>query len=72
AAVRAAGAGPVHVVHLAGGDRTARDSVEHGFHAALAFLRAWQRERRDALRYLYVHPEPAPSPAQPAMAAFAR
>ncbi|MEZ3179524.1 amino acid adenylation domain-containing protein [Streptomyces pimonensis] len=72
AAVRAAGAGPVHVVHLAGGDRTARDAVEHGFHAALAFLRAWQRERRDALRYLYVHPEPAPSPAQPAMAAFAR
>ncbi|MGP4089842.1 amino acid adenylation domain-containing protein, partial [Streptomyces sp. KR55] len=72
AAVRAAGAGPVHVVHLAGRDRTARDSVEHGFHAALAFLRAWQRERRDALRYLYVHPEPAPSPAQPAMAAFAR
>ncbi|MBQ1098895.1 amino acid adenylation domain-containing protein, partial [Streptomyces sp. b94] len=72
AAVRAAGAGPAHVVHLAGGDRTARDSVEHGFHAALAFLRAWQHERRDALRYLYVHPEPAPSPAQPAMAAFAR
>ncbi|MGW0948892.1 amino acid adenylation domain-containing protein [Streptomyces sp. NPDC002623] len=72
AAVRAAGAGPVHVVHLAGRDRTARDSVEHGFHPALAFLRAWQRERRDALRYLYVHPEPAPSPAQPAMAAFAR
>ncbi|MFG2630368.1 amino acid adenylation domain-containing protein [Streptomyces sp. NPDC048473] len=72
AAVRAAGAGPVRVVHLAGRDRTARDSVEHGFHAALAFLRAWQRERRDALRYLYVHPELAPSPAQPAMAAFAR
>ncbi|MFH8902660.1 amino acid adenylation domain-containing protein [Streptomyces coeruleorubidus] len=72
AAVRAAGAGPVHVVHLAGRDRTARNSVEHGFHAALAFLQAWQRERRDALRYLYVHPEPAPSPAQPAMAAFAR
>ncbi|WP_415943141.1 amino acid adenylation domain-containing protein [Streptomyces sp. 067-1] len=72
AAVRAAGAGPIHVVHLAGGDRTARACVEHGFHAALALLRAWQRERRDALRYLYVHPEPAPSPAQPAMAAFAR
>ncbi|MGY1495106.1 amino acid adenylation domain-containing protein [Streptomyces sp. QTS52] len=72
AAVRAAGAGPVHVVHLAGRDRTARDSVEHGFHAALAFLRAWQGERRDTLRYLYVHREPAPSPAQPAMAAFAR
>ncbi|MFG2267366.1 amino acid adenylation domain-containing protein [Streptomyces sp. NPDC048720] len=72
AAVRAAGAGPVHVVHLAGRDRTTRDCVEHGFHAALAFLRAWQHERRDALRYLYVHPEPAPSPAQPAMAAFAR
>ncbi|MEU5796214.1 amino acid adenylation domain-containing protein [Streptomyces sp. NPDC047813] len=72
AVVRAAGAGPVHVVHLAGVDRTARGSVEHGFHAALAFLRAWQRERRDALCYLYVHAEPAPSPAQPAMAAFAR
>ncbi|WP_328877591.1 non-ribosomal peptide synthetase [Streptomyces sp. NBC_00299] len=72
AAVRATGAGPVHVVHLAGREDTARDSVEHGFHAAMAFLRAWQRERRDALRYLYVHSEPAPSPAQPAMAAFAR
>ncbi|MEV6406699.1 amino acid adenylation domain-containing protein [Streptomyces bobili] len=72
ATVRAAGTGPVHVVHLAGSESTARESVEHGFHAALAFLRAWQRERRDALRYLYVHPEPAPSPAQPAMAAFAR
>ncbi|MEU5226815.1 amino acid adenylation domain-containing protein, partial [Streptomyces toyocaensis] len=72
AAVRTAGAGRVHVVHLAGRDRTARDSVEHGFHAALSFLRAWQRERRDALRYLYVHHEPAASAAQPAMAAFAR
>ncbi|MER7794330.1 amino acid adenylation domain-containing protein, partial [Streptomyces sp. NPDC097640] len=72
AAVRAGQPDPVHVVHLAGEDARPGSAVEHGFHAAAAFLQAWQRERRGALRYLYVHREPAASPAHPAMAAFAR
>ncbi|WP_373689232.1 amino acid adenylation domain-containing protein [Streptomyces sp. Rer75] len=74
AAVRAGGQGPgpVHVVHLAGEDAEPGSAVEHGFHVALAFCREWQHERRDALRYLYVHRAPAVSPAHPAMAAFAR
>ncbi|MDX3229221.1 amino acid adenylation domain-containing protein [Streptomyces sp. ME19-01-6] len=72
AAVRTGQPGPVHVVHLAGEDAAPGSAVEHGFHTAMAFLQAWQRERRGALRYLYVHREPAASPAHPAMAAFAR
>ncbi|WSP77978.1 amino acid adenylation domain-containing protein [Streptomyces sp. NBC_01235] len=65
-------AGPVHVVHLAGPDAGPGGAVEHGFHAAKAFLQAWQRERRGALRYLYAYRDPAASPAHAAMAAFAR
>ncbi|WP_441349100.1 amino acid adenylation domain-containing protein, partial [Streptomyces sp. NTH33] len=72
AAVRATDPGPVHVVHLAGEDTDPARAVEHGFHTAMAFLQAWQRHRRGALRYLYAHREPAASPAHPAMAAFAR
>ena len=72
AAVRAAGSGPVRVLHLSAGEPDCEAAVESGFHTALAFLRAWQLERRDALTYLYVHPEPAASPADPALAAFAR
>jgi len=74
AAVRDCGSGhgPVHVVHLAGEDTEPAGAVEHGFHTALAFLQAWQRARRGGLRYLYVHRDPAASPAHPAMAAFAR
>ncbi|MBJ6640799.1 SDR family oxidoreductase [Streptomyces sp. DHE7-1] len=72
AAVRAAGAGPVRVLHLSAGEADCDAAVESGFHTALAFLRAWQLERHDALTYLHVHPEPAASPADPALAAFAR
>ncbi|NEY36835.1 SDR family oxidoreductase, partial [Streptomyces sp. PRKS01-65] len=72
AVVRAVPAGPVAVVHLAGADPAPGGAVEDGFHTALAFLQEWQRERRGPLRYLYAHRDPAASPAQPAMAAFAR
>ncbi|WP_412080952.1 amino acid adenylation domain-containing protein [Streptomyces sp. MCL20-2] len=72
AAVRAALPGPVAIVHLAGELPGPGDAVEHGFHTAMKFLQAWQRERRGALRYLYAYREPAASPAHPAMAAFAR
>ncbi|MFJ8472832.1 amino acid adenylation domain-containing protein [Kitasatospora sp. NPDC094011] len=72
AAVRAVPSGPVHVVHLAGPGGEPEDAVEHGFHTAGALLQAWQRERGGALRYLFAHPDPAGSPAQSAMAAFAR
>ncbi|MFE3636183.1 amino acid adenylation domain-containing protein [Streptomyces sp. NPDC059168] len=72
AAVRAAGAGPIRVLHLSAGEPDCDAAVESGFHTALAFLRAWQLERHDALTYLHVHPEPAASPADPALAAFAR
>ncbi|WP_327692522.1 SDR family NAD(P)-dependent oxidoreductase [Streptomyces sp. NBC_00459] len=72
AAVRALPAGPVHVVHVAGDHPESDDAVEYGFHAATAFLQAWQRERRGPLGYLFVHPDPAASPAQQAMAAFGR
>ncbi|WP_329586161.1 amino acid adenylation domain-containing protein [Kitasatospora sp. NBC_01250] len=72
AAVRAGQHGPVHVVQLAGEQREPGSALETGFHAALAFLQAWQRERRGALRHLYVHRDPAASPVHPAMAAFAR
>nr|WP_265537809.1 non-ribosomal peptide synthetase/type I polyketide synthase [Streptomyces sp. NEAU-H33] len=72
AAVRAEGLQPVHhVVHLAGEHGEPGSEVEHGFYAAMAFLQAWQRERRGPLRYLYAHHDPADSPAHPAMAAFA-
>ncbi|MCF3118697.1 amino acid adenylation domain-containing protein [Streptomyces arenae] len=64
--------GPVHVVHLAGPETGSGGAVEHGFHAATAFLQEWQRQRRGALRYLYAYRAPAASPAHPAMAAFAR
>ncbi|MGP3976832.1 amino acid adenylation domain-containing protein [Streptomyces sp. 8N114] len=63
---------PAHVVHLAGESTDPGSAVEHGFHTAMAFLQVWQRQRRGALRYLYVHREAAASPAHPAMAAFAR
>ncbi|KJK56411.1 hybrid non-ribosomal peptide synthetase/type I polyketide synthase, partial [Saccharothrix sp. ST-888] len=73
AAVRVDGPEPVrYVVHLADEDGEPGSAVEHGFHTAVAFLQAWQRERRGALRYLYVYRDPADSPAHPAMAAFAR
>ncbi|MFF0854551.1 amino acid adenylation domain-containing protein [Streptomyces sp. NPDC003280] len=72
AAVRAAGAGPVRVLHLSAGEPECDAAVESGFHTALAFLRAWQLDRHDALTYLYVHREPAVSPADPALAGFAR
>ncbi|WP_308287941.1 non-ribosomal peptide synthetase/type I polyketide synthase [Streptomyces hilarionis] len=72
AEIRAAGPGRVHVVHLADPDGAPDRALESGFHAAVAFLQAWQRERRGALRYLYVHRDPAHSPAHPAMAALAR
>jgi polyketide synthase PksJ len=57
--------GVSHVVHLSG-------AHPDDLHQALAFLRAWQADRGGALRYLYVHRDPAGSPAQPAMAAFGR
>ncbi|MER6142061.1 amino acid adenylation domain-containing protein [Streptomyces sparsogenes] len=63
---------PAHVVHLAGDEATPGAAVERGFHLATAFLQAWQRRRRGALRYLYAYREPAATPADPAMAAFAR
>ncbi|MGY1495190.1 SDR family NAD(P)-dependent oxidoreductase [Streptomyces sp. QTS52] len=72
AAVRALPPGPVHVVQLAGDHPEPDNAVEYGFHAATALLQAWQRERRGPLGYLFVHPDPAASPAQPAMAAFGR
>ncbi|MFJ7205988.1 amino acid adenylation domain-containing protein [Streptomyces sp. NPDC098789] len=72
AAVASVASGSATVVHLSGPDTDTAAAVEHGFHTAGAFLRAWQRARRGALRYLYVHSEPAASPAHPAMAAFAR
>ncbi|WP_316524147.1 non-ribosomal peptide synthetase [Kitasatospora brasiliensis] len=72
ATVRALPAGPVDVVHLADEDAGTASAVEHGFHGALAFLQAWQRERRGALRYLYAHREASASPVHPAMAGFAR
>ncbi|QWF85158.1 D-alanine--poly(phosphoribitol) ligase subunit 1 [Amycolatopsis sp. CA-230715] len=61
-------AGPFHVVHLA--DEHA--AVTDGFQQALTFLQAWQRDRRGAVRYLYVHGDRDGSPAHPAMAAFGR
>ncbi|MFJ9773636.1 amino acid adenylation domain-containing protein [Kitasatospora sp. NPDC101157] len=72
ATVRALPAGPVDVVHLADEDAGTASAVEHGFHGALAFLQAWQRDRRGALRYVYAHREVAASPVHAAMAAFAR
>ncbi|MFJ9843656.1 amino acid adenylation domain-containing protein [Kitasatospora sp. NPDC101155] len=72
AAIRAVGPGPVHVVHLGGADGAPTRALEHGFHSAVALLQAWQRDRRGALRYLYVYRDPAHSPAHPAMAALAR
>ncbi|MDN0200043.1 amino acid adenylation domain-containing protein [Streptomyces sp. S.PNR 29] len=72
AVLRTEGTAPLHVVHLAGEHTDTGSAVEHGFHTAMAFLQAWQRQQRGALRYLYVHQEPAASPAHPAMAAFAR
>ncbi|MEU7318205.1 amino acid adenylation domain-containing protein [Streptomyces sp. NPDC007083] len=71
-ALREGAGAPFHVVQLAGEHTDPDSALEHGFHTARAFLQAWQRQRRGALRYLYVHREPAASPAHPAMAAFAR
>ncbi|MEV0637360.1 amino acid adenylation domain-containing protein [Streptomyces sp. NPDC050619] len=51
------GDGPIGIVHLATRGLNPRQTLDSGFHTALAFCRAWISRRGGQARYLYLHPD---------------